>query len=552
MLDYQSCHITGILRFVLCHFKRSSNYLIAVFRKSDMANTLDPMDLKQIITLHLDGISNRRIASILGISRNTVNTYMQLFSASDHPLGELLELDAAALSELFTSHTTVDTVRHNELMLYLEQANQSRTHPGFTFQHHYQQYFGQARDPYSYTQFLEHYRRKYPREKGSMKLDHVAGEEMYIDFAGKKLHLVNRETGELIPVEVFVSILPCSQYTYVRACMSQKRADFIDCCTHALSFYGGAPKAIVSDNLRSAVNRASKYEADINRSFKDFARHYNCVINPTRGYSPQDKALVENAVHLVYQRIYYPLREMTFFSLEDLNREISRLLERYNDLLFQRKESSRTELFQCVERQYLKPLPTVPYELKDYKRAKVQKMGYVYFSPDKSYYSVPFRYIGKETQIHYTNSLVEVFHNQQRIAIHQRKLSKGSYVTNTDHLSSTHKFYSDWNPEFFRKKAAVHGEHVLRCVEFILTAQDYPEIGYKRALGVIQLHRPYGSERLDAACKRALQTDACSYMRIKNMLQNNMDRVPLSDQVTESCKTHIPAHGNIRGASAYK
>ena len=149
MLDYQSCHITGILRFVLCHFKRSSNYLIAVFRKSDMANTLDPMDLKQIITLHLDGISNRRIASILGISRNTVNTYMQLFSASDHPLGELLELDAAALSELFTSHTTVDTVRHNELMLYLEQANQSRTHPGFTFQHHYQQYFGQARDPYS-------------------------------------------------------------------------------------------------------------------------------------------------------------------------------------------------------------------------------------------------------------------------------------------------------------------------------------------------------------------------------------------------------------------
>lgn len=194
----------------------------------------------------------------------------------------------------------------------------------------------------------------------------------------------------------------------------------------------------------------------------------------------------------------------------------------------------------------------MPYELKDYKRAKVQKMGYVYFSPDKSYYSVPFRYIGKETQIHYTNSLVEVFHNQQRIAIHQRNLSKGSYVTNTDHLSSTHKFYSDWNPEFFRKKAAVHGEHVLRCVEFILTAQDYPEIGYKRALGVIQLHRPYGSERLDAACKRALQTDACSYMRIKNMLQNNMDRVPLSDQVTESCKTHIPAHGNIRGASAYK
>ena len=517
-----------------------------------MANILDPMDLKQIITLHLDGTSNRRIGSILGISRNTVNTYMQLFAASEYSLEELLYFEATALSELFSSHTTVDTGRHNELMLYFEGVNKARNHPGFTFLHHYQQYVEQARDPYSYTQFLEHYRRKYPKGKGSMKLDHVAGEEMFIDFAGKKLHIIDKVTGELIPVEVFVAILPCSQYTYVQACMSQKRSDLISCCTGALRFYGGAPKAIISDNLKSAVNRASKYEADINRSFKDFARHYNCVINPTRGYSPQDKALVENAVHLAYQRIYYPLREMAFFSLEDLNKEIGILLQRYNNLLFKRKESSRIELFQTIERQYLKELPTVPYELKDYKRAKVQKMGYVYFSPDKSYYSVPYRYIGKETSVHYTKSRVEVFYNQQRIALHQRNLAKGCYITNTDHLSSTHRFYSDWNPEFFRKKAALHGEHVLKCVEKILTSQDYPEVGYKRALGVIQLHRAYGSQRLDDACKRALDTDACSYTRIKNILKNNMDKVPLFDRQPEQAKPHIPFHGNIRGASAYE
>src|SRR5699024_7248825 len=141
-------------------------------------------------------------------------------------------------------------------------------------------------------------------------------------------------------------------------CMSQKRNDLIACCTRALSFFGGVPRAIVSDNLKSAVSRASRYEADINRSFKDFARHYNCVINPTRSYAPQDKALVENAVHLTYQRIYYPMREMTFFSLEDLNNEIKRLLGRYNNLLFKRKAASRIELFQSVERQYLKPLPS--------------------------------------------------------------------------------------------------------------------------------------------------------------------------------------------------
>src|SRR5690606_7559441 len=219
-----------------------------------MAHILDPMDLKQIITLHLDGASNRKIGSTLGISRNTVNTYMQLFSASDYSLEDLLAMDTAKLSALFPSHTTVDTARHNELMLYFESVNQARSHPGFTFLHHYQQYVLQAAEPYSYTQFLEHYRRKYPCEKGSMKLEHVAGEEMFIDFAGKKLYVTDRETGELIAVEVFVAILPCSHYTYVKACKSQTRADLITCCADALRFFGGVPKAIVSDNLKSAVS----------------------------------------------------------------------------------------------------------------------------------------------------------------------------------------------------------------------------------------------------------------------------------------------------------
>lgn len=517
-----------------------------------MANTLDPMDLKQIITLHLDGVSNRKIGPTLGISRNTVNTYMRLFKASEHSFKELLAFDNAKLTALFPVHTTIDNERYDELMRYFERVNKARNHPGFTFLYHYQEYVQTAQNPYSYTQFLEHYNRRYAKSKGSMKLEHEAGKELFIDFAGKKLHIADKQTGDRIPVEVFVAILPNSQYTYVEACLSQKREDLITCCIHSLMFYGGVPKAIVSDNLKSAVTRASKYEPDINRTFKDFARHYNCVINPTRSFSPQDKALVENAVHLAYQRIYYPMREMTFFSLEDLNREIKRLLVPYNNLLFQRKEASRKELFQSVERSYLKPLPPVPYELKDYTRAKVQKMGYVYFSPDKNYYSVPYRYIGKGTIIHYTKSVVEVYHYHQRIALHQRSLARGTYITNKDHLSSTHKYCSDWSPDFFKKKAALHGQYVLNCIETILTAHEYPEIGYKRAMGVIQLHQSYSSERLNNACKRALEGGAASYMHIKNILKNNLDKASLFNQELEGTKSHIPAHQNIRGASAYK
>src|SRR5690554_4374659 len=299
-----------------------------------MANTLDPMDLKQILTLYKDGLSNRKIAETLGISRNTVNSYVKRFKGSKYGIDELLGFDNSKLEELFTFKTTLDIHRQDGLMRYFEQVNKARNHPGFTFQYHYEEYRNSVKHPYSYTQFLEHYRRKYAKAKGSLKLEHDPGKELFVDFAGQKLQIVDRETGEIIPVEVFVAILPNSHYTYIEACKSQKREDFIACCANALHFYGGVPKAIVSDNLKSAVTRASKYEANINRSFKDFARHYDCVINPTRTYAPQDKALVENAVHLAYQRIYYPLREMTFFSLAELNREIHRLLEQYNRLLF--------------------------------------------------------------------------------------------------------------------------------------------------------------------------------------------------------------------------
>lgn len=517
-----------------------------------MANKLDPMDLKQIISLHLDGLSNRKIAELLGIGRNTVNTYMQLFKAGDHALTELIKFDNPRLKELFPERSTIDNNRYNQLMKYFEKVNQARDHPGFTFLFHYQEYKHQEADAYSYTQFMEHYHRKYAKEKGSVKLEHEAGKEVFIDFAGKKLCVTDKDTGEQIAMEVFIAILPCSQYTYVEACRSQKREDLIGCMDRSLRFFGGAPKAIVSDNLKSAVTRSSKYEPDINRSFKDFAHHYNCVVNPTRSYAPQDKALVENAVQLAYQRIYYPLREMTFFSLADLNREIHRLLERYNDLLFQRKEASRKELFQSVERQYLKPLPSKSYELKDYRRAKVQKMGYVYFSPDKNYYSVPYRYIGKSTSIHYTQSMVEVYYNHQRIALHVRARSRGSYITKEDHLSSTHRAYAQWNPSYFKKLAAKHGKHVEALVSGLFSNGDYPEINYKRAMGIIQLQKSYGAERLDKACERALQAGIFSYQRVKNMLKNNLDKVETNQQELYKSESHIPTHPNTRGASYYQ
>ncbi len=518
-----------------------------------MANNLDLMDIKQIISLRLDGLSNRRISETLGISRNTVNSYIKTIDSSTYSSEELLRFDEDRLSKIFPGRTTIQNDRYNELMLFLERVHADQNHPGFTLLNYYNEYLLGTSKPYSYTQFVEHYNRKYPKTKGSMKLIHEPGNELFIDFAGKKLTIVDKQTGELSQLEVFVAILPASQYTYVEACQSQKREDLIRCAANALAFFGGVPKAIVSDNLKSAVSRSSKYEPEINRAFKEFALHYCCVINPTRSYKPQDKALVENAVNLTYQRIYYPMRNQVFFSIREINDCIKSHLDNYNNLLLQRRQCSRKELFQLNERQFLKPLPTTPFELKDYKRAKVQKMGYVYFSPDKSYYSVPLRYIGKSTMIHYTNSVVEVYYGTLRLCTHQRIRSKGSYFTDASHLSEQHQHYAGWSPEYFEKEAARHGEYVRIYINRLITTGQYPATNYKRAMGIIQLHKTYSSHRLNRACGRALATEAPeSYRVIKNILENNQDII--MDEIEDlNCDTsHIPSHSNTRGSSHYK
>src|SRR5690625_7533696 len=110
--------------------------------------------------------------------------------------------------------------------------------------------------------------------------------------------------------------------------------------------------------------------------------------------------------------------------------------------------------------------------------------------------------------------MVEVYYNHQRIALHKRSFSKGSYITNKDHLSSTHKSYSDWSPEYFKKKAAPHGLKVVECVEKILTDSQYAEIGYKGVIGLIQLHKADGANRLAKDWDLDLKYDINYYIHI--------------------------------------
>lgn len=510
---------------------------------------IEIMDIRQLLQLKNKGLSNRKSADIIGIHRNSVNPYVRLFDATGKSYKDLLLLSDKELYTLFPVPVTIQKKKYKALSSRFEYFRKELKKVGCTRQVLWESYRQEHCDGYAYTQFNEHFNRWLKRIKSSGKLDHKAGDKVYIDYTGKKLHYVDKPTGEIIEVEVFVGILPCSGYTFVEASISQKRESFIGSMNNCLRYFGGSPQAIVPDNLKSAVTKGSKYAPILNKTFKDFALHYGTVINPTRTYSPQDKALVEGAVKLVYQRIFYPLNKMTFFSIEDLNKEIKKLLETYNDYLLSHIKISRRQQFMDIEQPFLAPLPSGDYEIKYYKKATVQKMGYVFLSVDKNYYSVPYRFIGKRVEVSYDRQSVEVHYNRERIASHKRSYHPGRYTSIKDHLSSTHKFYTNWSPEFFQKLARPYGQAVVDYVKVLIESKNYPEIAYKQCLGIFSLGKTHKKGRLNNACKRGLSFHRYGYHIIKKILDNKMDMETENEVDTNH---EIAVHENIRGAAYYQ
>jgi transposase len=207
---------------------------------------------------------------------------------------------SSSLSSLFPAADYKDKGHYEQLSSYFPHYQKELNKPGCSLQHLWYQYLQQHPEGYRYTQFTHYYNLWSKPLKASGILLHKAAEKLFVDFAGKKLSYVDKESGEVLQAEVFVALLPCSHYTYVRAVKSQQRDDFILCMNEALSWFGGVPKAIVSDNLRSAVSKGHRFAPLINKTLKDFAVHYGCMVDPARPYHPQDKALVEGAVKLVY------------------------------------------------------------------------------------------------------------------------------------------------------------------------------------------------------------------------------------------------------------
>ena len=242
-----------------------------------------------------------------------------------------------------------------------------------------------------------------------------------------------------------------------------------------------------------------------------------------------------------------PLRNRTFFNLAELNKALREQLEAYNHRPFQKLEGSRRSLFEQLDQPALKPLPVTRYEFAQWKQATVHIDYHV--EVDKHRYSTPYQLVHKKVDVRSTQSTIEVFFKGKRVASHKRSPHKGRFTTLKDHMPKSHREYAQWTPGRLIRWARKTGEHTERLVEKILESRPHPQQGFRACLGILRLSKPYGDDRLEAACKRALYIQSLSYKSVESILKHGLDHKPLPEKQPE-----LPAieHHNLRGPGYYQ
>ena len=511
-----------------------------------MAGKPKPMSqIKQLLQLNQQGKSIKYIARSTGLSRNTVKVYLSKVRALDTDISILLGLDDPVLEARFhAGNPAYKDPRYDHLKPRFDDlVKELTTGIGVTRRLLWEEYCEEVSPAYGYSQFCFHLSQYMLAQKPSMVLSHEPADKLYMDFAGKTISYIDNATGEVIPCQVFVACLPYSDYAFAMAVPSQNLSDFIyalGCCLRDL---GGVPAVLVPDNLKSAVTKANNYEPDINRALEDFANHYGCVVVPARASHPKDKALVENQVRLIYNRVYARLRKRQFFCLSSLNKAIWEMVKKHNQTRMQQKPYSREECFLAEEKPLLKPLPDSLYEIKHYKELKVGQNNHILIWHDKHYYSAPYQLIGTKVKVVLTRSMVRIYAKGELVASHIRSYQKGKYTTEKTHLCSHHQHYLSRSPEYYKQKAKSHSQNLFKLFELIFTQDRHPEQLYKSCDGILSISRKTDREVFDKACLLAIEHQHYSYTFIRNIISNKMTitpRQPLPEKP-------LPKHSNIRG-----
>lgn len=514
------------------------------------AERLPMRKVREVLRLkYACGVSERVIARSIGISRSTVAEYLRRAAVTGLTWPLPADLDDAALERrLFTPpgfHAGPTPPLPDWSRLHTELRR-----PGVTLLLLWEEYRAEHPDGYGYSRFCALYAAWRRTISATMRQTHVAGEKLFVDFAGDTVAVFDAPSGEVRQAHIFVAVLGASNYTFAEARWSEGLVDWIGAHVDAFGFFGGVPGLVVCDNLKAGVTAACRYEPGINRSYQDLATHYGTTILPTRVRKPRDKAKVEVAVLIVERWILARLRHRRFFSLAELNAAIAELLAALNARPMRKIGASRRQLFETIDAPALGALPADRYEYAEWKKARVAPDYHIEVAGH--FYSVPSALIRQTVEARTTETAVEVFHNGKRVATHLRSRVKNRHTTVPEHMPSAHRRYAEWTPARITREAERIGPATAQLIEAIMRAKPHPEQGFRAALGILRLARSYGTTRLEAASLRGLGIGASTYGSIASILKNGLDKAFHADVTPLDSPPAEPIHhGNIRGRGYY-
>lgn len=510
------------------------------------AERLTMRKIREVFRLKFDcELSNRKIAKSCHIARSTVGEYLFRFhkAALSWPLPA--DMDDVELEQLLYPPPVAPFANQRPLPDF-DYIHAELRKKGVTLNLLWQEYKEQNPHGYQYSQFCHLYRKWTNKIDPVMRQEHRAGEKMFVDYAGQTVPVYDLHTNQMREAQIFVAVLGASNYTYAEATWTQTLADWIGSHGRAFAFFGGVPRLVVPDNLKSGVSKACFYEPDINPSYLDMANHYGTAVIPARVRKPKDKAKVEVAVQVVERWILARLRNRQFFSLHQLNQAIAQLLDDLNNKPFQKLPGSRKSAFESLDRPTLNPLPSQPYQFAEWKKATVNVDYHI--EVHRHYYSVPHTLIKKKLDVRITHNTIECFYKNKRMASHIRSHHKGRHSTVKEHMPKSHQKWAQWTPDRFIRWAGKIGPHTQKLIENVLNARAHPQQGFRSCLGILRLAKSYGDDRLEAASRRAVAIGGTSYRSVESILKHNLDQKPLPDQSAESSTIE---HTNIRGARYY-
>ncbi|MBT3399911.1 MAG: IS21 family transposase [Rhodospirillaceae bacterium] len=509
------------------------------------AERLPMRKIRDVLRLKYAGFSERQIAASLNIGATTAGEYIRRARQAGLAWPLPTDLSDEALERLLfpppPGRAPVARPQPDWPMIHRE-----RRKPDVTLSLLWEEYRAIHPTGYSQSRFCELYSQWEGRLSPTMRQHHVAGEKLFVDYAGRTVEVIDGTTGEIREAEIFVAALGASNYTYAEATWTQSLPDWVGSHQRSFAFFGGVAGQIVSDNLKSGVTKACFYEPQVNRTYAEMATHYGTAVIPARPYKPRDKAKVEVAVQVAQRWILARLRNRRFFSLAELNAAIRELLEKLNARVTRHLGASRRDLFEELDRPALLPLPAQPYVYADW---KLRGIGIDYHvEVEKHYYSVPHALARQKVWARITAHTVEFFLRGKRVACHMRAPANRRHTTIREHMPSAHRRFAAWTPERMRHQAAAVGPETEALVAIIMRERPHPEQGFRSCIGILRLAKPHGRERLEAACERALAIGARSYSSVASILKNNLDR----RKSKRAAEAPVIEHANIRGSGYFQ